>query len=203
MKNENIRKMVFCAILVALIVVLILTRIGFISFGGVSITIVHIVVIIGALVLGYKYGAILGFVFGLVSLILSFLNLTTDAPFTNPILSVLPRVLFGLLIFPLYNILSKIIKNKTISSILTAILSTLLHTIMVLTLFYIIAKTGFHFGAEDYRFVVEGNVFTLIFAVLISNGFIEMGLAAFICPPIFLVLDTVIHKNTENNEIDN
>lgn len=198
MQNEKIKKIVFCAILIALIAVLVFTGIGFITLtASLSITIIHIVVIIGALVLGYKYGAILGFVFGLCSFILSFFFLATQAPFTNPLVSIIPRIIFGLLIYPIYQGFFKLIKNKTICSVLTSLLATLLHTVIVLTMFYIISKTGFYFGKEDYQYVVSGGVFDLIFAVILSNGLIEIGLATIICPPIFMVLDTIIYKDNE------
>ncbi|MDY2902705.1 MAG: ECF transporter S component, partial [Bacilli bacterium] len=75
MRNEKIKKIAFAGIIMALIIVMTFTNLGFIILpSSVSITLVHIPVLIGSMILGKKYGALLGFVFGLCSFILSFYN---------------------------------------------------------------------------------------------------------------------------------
>ena len=103
MRNEQIKKIAFAGIIIGLIIVMSLTMLGFITIAsGASITLVHIPVLIGAIVLGKKYGTILGLIFGICSIILAFMNIATNAPFTNPIVSILHRIAFGFLIVPLY-----------------------------------------------------------------------------------------------------
>ena len=58
----------------AIIILLAVTPIGFINLAFIKATIVHIPVIIGSLLLGPKLGAVLGFVFGVTSLINNTLN---------------------------------------------------------------------------------------------------------------------------------
>lgn len=199
MRNESIKKITFCGILIGLIVIMSFTQIGFITITGISITLIHIPVLIGSIVLGKKYGAILGFIFGGCSLILAFMNIATNAPFTNPLLSILPRIGFGFLVFPLYNLFKKIIKNDIVSTSLTMILSTLIHSIIVLVPMYIVWRTNFYFGVKDYvANFGDGsgtNLFTLIYGIFISNGIIEIALAAVIGTPISMALRTVLKQN--------
>lgn len=207
MRNNQIKKIAFTGIIIALIFILSFTPIGYIHVSflpGVSITLIHIPVLIGAIVLGKKYGAVLGLIFGITSIILAFLNLATNAPFTNPLASILPRIVFGFLIAPLYSLIKKLIKNDIVSTSLTMCLATLIHTIIVLIPLFIIWRTGFYFGAEDYAANYgsgEGQtVFTFIYATLISNGIIEIVLAGVIGTPIAMAMKVVLQKNNYNEE---
>ena len=200
MRNEQIKKIAFTGIIIALIIVMSFTMLGFITISsGASITLVHIPVLIGAIVLGKKYGAVLGLIFGLCSLILAFMNVSTNAPFTNPIVSILPRVLFGFMISPIYNLIKKLIKNDIISTVLSLCLCTLIHTIIVLVPMYIVWRTGFYFGVADYTAAFgDGtgtNLFTIIFGILLANGLIEIALAGLVGTPIAMAMKVVLNKN--------
>lgn len=200
MRNEQIKKIAFTGIIIALIIVMSFTMLGFITISsGASITLVHIPVLIGAIVLGKKYGAVLGLIFGLCSLILAFMNVSTNAPFTNPIVSILPRVLFGFMISPIYNLIKKLIKNDIISTVLSLCLCTLIHTIIVLVPMYIVWRTGFYFGVADYTAAFgDGtgtNLFTIIFGILLANGLIEIALAGVVGTPIAMAMKVVLNKN--------
>ncbi len=74
------------------------THWGFIPwFGGVSLTIMHVPVIIGAILEGPVVGAAIGLIFGLFSMLQAAIAPTgpTDVWFTNPVLAVLPRLFIG------------------------------------------------------------------------------------------------------------
>ena len=199
MRNDSIKKIAFCGIIIGLIVVMSFTQVGFITISGISITLIHIPVLIGSIVLGKKYGAILGLIFGVCSLILAFMNIATNAPFTNPLISIVPRVAFGFLVCPLYTLINKMIKNNIISTSLTMILATLIHTIIVLVPMYIVWRTNFYFGVADYvANYGDGsgtNLFTIIFGIFVSNGIIEIGLSAVIGTPISMALKNVLKQN--------
>ena len=63
MKSESLRKLVAASILSALIVVMsVMPFTGYISYGMIEITTLHILVILGAVLLDWKYGALLGLV---------------------------------------------------------------------------------------------------------------------------------------------
>ena len=100
MKNEfkTTRNLVVTALMAAIAVVLGWTHWGFIPwFGGVSLTIMHVPVVIAAVIVGPVSGIIVGFIFGVFSMIQAAIAPTgpTDVWFTNPLLAVLPRLLIG------------------------------------------------------------------------------------------------------------
>ena len=67
MRNKKTKKMVVFSMLLAIEVILSFTPIGFLRVGFLSITMLHIPVIICAMALGKRYGAALGFVMGFCS----------------------------------------------------------------------------------------------------------------------------------------
>ena len=68
MKRNNILKLVQLAMLIAIIFVLQITGVGFILIPPISITTLVIPVIVGAIIIGPGAGAVLGAVFGGLSM---------------------------------------------------------------------------------------------------------------------------------------
>ncbi len=102
------RQIVVTAALSAIAIVLGATRLGFIPFVlGISATIMHVPVIIGAVLEGPLVGTMIGFLFGLFSLIWAFVAPTGpgDIFFQNPLISVLPRLFIGVLAYLAYRAL--------------------------------------------------------------------------------------------------
>jgi len=98
MAQDRTRKIVVTGVLGAIAILLGLTHWGFIPwFGGVSLTIMHVPVIIGAILEGPVVGAGIGLIFGLFSMLQAAIAPSgpTDVWFTNPVLSVLPRLFIG------------------------------------------------------------------------------------------------------------
>lgn len=98
MPQDRTRKIVVTGIMGAISIFLGLTRWGFLPwFGGVSLTIMHIPVIIGAVLEGPIVGLAIGLIFGLFSMLQAAIapNGPADVWFTNPLLSVLPRLFIG------------------------------------------------------------------------------------------------------------
>lgn len=67
--NQKTVRMVQLALLIALLAVLTFTPLGYLVVPPVSITFLHIPVIIGAILLGPKSGALLGFAFGITAMV--------------------------------------------------------------------------------------------------------------------------------------
>src|SRR5690554_2377111 len=200
MRHNEIRDLVFATLLIAIISILTFTMIGFINIGGVAfITIMHIPVLVGAMVLGRKYGLILGAAFGLSSLILSAILLGVNAPFTNPLLSVASRMFFGWMIYPLYTVISKRISKPSVSITLTMIISTFIHTLIVSVLLYFIGKSGFYFTASENPFTTNQNILGVLVGLFSLNGLIEIALAALVGTPAVLVLNNIRNKYAEED----
>ena len=190
--NEQIRSMVFAAILIALILLMtFVPQLGYITINAVPITIIHIPVIIGGIILGRKYGLILGIIFGLGSMTRSFMEYTLYAPFTNPLLSVLPRAFIGLIAFDIQSYLTKLFKKEKLAVPFTLGLVTLIHSLIVLPLLYWFGTTGLFFFNDEFVFGVTSGLFTFIWGVFVANSLLEILLAILIGSPIIYVLKII------------
>ena len=98
--------------------------IGYITIPGMlSITTIHIIVIIAAIVMNnYLDGAIIGAVWGITCLLYAMYNGTADsAIFLDPKISVIPRILVGFLIVAFYRLSLFALKNKVLNVIFKAV----------------------------------------------------------------------------------
>ena len=94
-KKLTIQWMTGTAMMIALTLVLANTPLGRITMPFLTATTLHIPVIIATLVLGLEAGVLTGLTFGIHSLISNLTGASFFAPFfINPLVSVLPRVLF-------------------------------------------------------------------------------------------------------------
>lgn len=187
--NERIRDSVFCAILIALILLMtFVPQLGYITINAVPITIIHIPVIVGGIILGRKYGLILGIVFGLGSMTRSFMEYSLYAPFTNPLLSVLPRAFIGFIAYDLQSHFTNLFKQDKLAVPVTFGLVTLIHSLIVLPLLYWFGTTGFFFFNDEFVFGNNTGLFNFIWAIFVANSLFEILLAVLIGSPIVYVL---------------
>lgn len=108
------RQMVTVSMLGAITIVLGLTPMGYIPLGLISITTMHIPVIIAAILEGPIVGGLVGLIFGLSSIANAILRPgPISFVFYNPIISILPRILIG--VFAGFTF--KYLKNKKNSNI--------------------------------------------------------------------------------------
>jgi len=110
MVQDRTRKIVITGVLSAISIFLGITRLGFIPWiTGASLTIMQVPVIIGAVIEGPLVGLVIGLVFGVFSLIQAAVAPTgpTDVWFTNPLLSILPRLFIGPVSWLIYHALKK------------------------------------------------------------------------------------------------
>lgn len=185
----------FIAILVIMTFV---PYVGFIPFFfGVSITIIHIPVIIGALFLGWKKGLLYGLAFGLASLIKAATAPAgvLDPCFVNPLISVLPRILFGLAAGLLMVGVAKL-KTSQVAKIFlisgASVIATVIHTVSVF----------FALGLIHQEFLTWE--IALLFG---TNLLIEMTVAALLTPLLYKSLEkpfaNYLRKNTDADKIEN
>lgn len=98
MPQDRTRKIVITGVLGAISIFLGLTRWGFVPwFSGASLTVMHIPVIIGAVLEGPLVGVAIGLIFGIFSLVQAAIAPSgpADVIFTNPLISILPRLFIG------------------------------------------------------------------------------------------------------------
>lgn len=132
MPKDRIRRIVIAGVLGAISVVLGLTHWGFLPwFSGASITIMHVPVIIGAVLEGPLVGLAIGLIFGVFSLIQAAVAPTgpTDVLFTNPLISVLPRLFIGPAAWGVWHLL----KRWPVAGLISAgVAGSLANTLLVL-----------------------------------------------------------------------
>ncbi len=179
------------ALFFAIIIIMTFTPLGFITiFGVVSNTLIHIPVLIGALLFGYKRGLMYGVFFGLCSLLKAAISPVgiLDPYFVNPLVSILPRLLFGLLSGLIFDLLKKLPQKFSFPLIVVcSFMLTIMHTIMTLG---ILSLTYY----SDINSLTSGAIIMFILGVLITNGVIEGVLALLVCPPVYISLRYFLNK---------
>ncbi len=164
-------------------------NLGYITVGTISITTIHIPVIIGSALLGPLGGLVLGFTWGITSLLKVYTTAVSPielALFSNPLISVVPRVLVGLFVAYLSIGLKKFVKRDYQRDALTAVLGTISNTILVLS-----AISIFSAGT---LFPQNKTVITIVLTIVGVNGVIEIVAAMFIIPVLLSRLRKVQHQ---------
>ena len=186
-KKKKLNRLVICAFFVALTVVMTFTPLGYIPVGVISITTIHISTILGACILGPKYGMVLGGAWGALCIIKAFQEpIPGNIPFQNPMISLVPRIIVGLVAGVVFYALLKTKLKKPISLGIAAISATLTNTVLVLT-----ALTLFN-GFESITAGVTTALET-IFSVLISlNGVIEIIAAVILVPTLYMATEKLL-----------
>jgi uncharacterized membrane protein len=132
-KKSSLRKIVVAGALGALTIALIVTGAGVIPwFAGVSLTVMHIPVIIGAVLEGPAVGLVVGGIFGITALVRAAIapNGPIDVFFTNPLISVLPRLLIGLAAWAAYRAFRG--KARAIAAATAGVVGSLTNSFFVL-----------------------------------------------------------------------
>lgn len=188
MQSKLIRSIIFDAMFLAIIIIMtFVPYIGYIQVGLISFTLIHIPVLIGAAIFGWKRGLMYGIFFGVASLIKATTYPgTIDFLFVNPLISVLPRALFGLAAGFLFSLIRRMPKfyQKGIHITLASFVLTAFHTFLVLTMLWLVYRS------ELESFLETSLTWAgLALASLIGAGaLIEAGLAAIITPTVSLLV---------------
>ena len=139
-RRLNVRKMTVIGVLSAISIMMsMLPFIGYIPIGPTKATIMHIPVIIGAIIEGPVVGATIGLIFGLTSLWNAMTQPTiTSIFFLNPLVSILPRVLIGVVAYYVYRGIYKISKKVYVSGFMAGLIGSLANTAGVLGMIYVL-----------------------------------------------------------------
>lgn len=189
----------------AIELVLLLTPLGYIRTPALSITLMHIPVIACGILMGPGYGAALGLVFGLTSI----WNATTApgpasfifSPFvtigtisgnwSSLLIALVPRILLGYLSGVFFNFFSKKM-HRPVAALVTGILATLCHTLMVLGLIAIFWGPQY----AELNGVAENMLLIYLGTVILTNGLAEMGAAGVICMALTKAIRPSMLPNT-------
>lgn len=178
MKNKKTTNMVIFSMLLAIEVVMSFTPLGFLRIGLLSVTMLHIPVIICAMALGKKYCAALGFVMGFCS----FYNATfsptitsfcftpffsmggVEGNWTSLLIAFIPRIALGYGAGAIYERLKS--KNGRTAAALSGLSGALINTIGVLGGIWIFFK-------EPYEAVLGNTIVALLMTTVGVNSIAE------------------------------
>lgn len=194
-------KMVQLALFTAIILLLAFTPLGYLKItAGLSVTLIGLPVIIGAITLGPTAGAILGTVFGITSFAQAFgmdalgAVLLSENPIGLFITCMVPRILMGWLTGLIFKGLRRIDKTNILSYAVSSLAGSLLNTVLFLSALMLF------FYNTLIRLDVVGvgekiNPFTLAVIMAGINAVAEAIVCLIIGTTVSKVLDLYINKN--------
>lgn len=188
-KNKTYR-LTLLGILSAIIVIqTFVPFLGNIPIPPLNPTIIQITVIVAAFVLGTKEGMIIGGIWGVVRLIKAYTLPASPLDFllfTNPLITVLPRILIGLTAGAVYQMFLKRGKDR-IGMIVGAVVGSLTNTILVLGFIALL------YGSEyaNALGVPPSGLMAALAAVVATNGLAEAVASAILAPVLSRVLNKV------------
>lgn len=172
------------ALLTALIILqTMVPMLGFIPLGFTSLTIIHITVIVAAIVLGPWDGMFIGLMWGIFTIVRALTAPTSPLDpiiFTNPIVSVVPRVLVGLVAGVVFTFLLHRFHNTTFASVIAAALGTLTNTVLVVVLMGVLYTGPL---AKAYG-VTSSGLLKVLMGIVAANGVPEVLGAVALTPLI-------------------
>lgn len=188
--NTNVRKdtrnLVITGMMLSLTLILTFTPLGFIQVPPISITIMHLPVIIAGVVAGPISGFIVGLGMGLASMFRALTSANiADKLFTNPLISVLPRVFIGITAYYSYTLVKQLLMKlkqsdllkKGLAAVVGALVGTLTNTILVLGMIYL------------FVYSKDMALFDFIMVAVTINIALELVAAVIVCVPIVVVIE--------------
>ena len=195
----------------AIIAVLASTFLGFIPVPALgSATTLHIPVIVASLLLGPKYGAAVGFMFGVASVIrttfVPVLSSFVFSPFIpvygtdrgsmlSLVVAFVPRIMLGIVPWFLYRGLRILWTDRfmIVNLVITAVISTVMHTYMVMHLWYYLFRQPW----ADARGQLVVEMYAVVLGIIGTVGIAEAIVAGILVPAICLTLFVVLrHSNS-------
>lgn len=200
-KKLDVFYMVEMGLLIGIILLMSFTPIGYLPINaGLTVTLIPIPVVIGAIVLGPSTGAILGAVFGLTSFSMCLLGrdafgvaLFNISPYKTFFVCLIPRILMGLLCGYVFRLVYKTKFKKFLPFATASLIGPLLNTILFMSLLWILYK--------DTQPVIEmsktlgtNGFWSFIFAMVGVNALIEASVCLVIGTAVSMGIFTYVKK---------
>ena len=202
--TRQVRDLTVMALFTAIVLIMAYTPIGIIDLPLIKATILHVPVVIGAVILGPKKGAFLGFLFGLTSLmknimtpsLLSFaFTPTVPVPGTGHgtpwaiFICFVPRILIGVVPWYFYSFARRLMPQmkdgvRVVLLACCGALGAITNTALVMGTIY--------FALGDAYAIMKGipssEVLGVILGIVFANGVPEMLAAAVIVPVVSMAI---------------
>ena len=205
-QTEKTRQMVLAGVLTGLIILMSSVPVlGYIPLGVINATIIQVPVIIGAILLGPKYGAFLGLVFGISSMVKNTFSPNATSFVFSPfyqlgeyggnlysvVISLGPRMLIGPVAWAVYRGLRKIKSShlkETAALAAAGAAGALTNTLLVMNLIYVFfGESYLEAGGKAYE-TAYGAILAIIGGVGIPEAIVSAVLTALICRVLLSVM---------------
>lgn len=201
MANQTISKtrtMILLALLIAIIMIMSFTPLGYFRTATIEITLIPIPVVVGAIIMGPTAGLLLGAVFGLTSFMQCFglsqfgVALLAINPFLSFVVSFFPRLLMGWFTGLLFKWLQNFDKRQIWSVGVTSLCGALFNTFLFMGALVML------FGRTDYvgGMIAEQNFFIFVVVTVGINGILEAVTCLVLGSAVSKALLTVRQRNT-------
>ncbi|NMA83662.1 MAG: ECF transporter S component [Epulopiscium sp.] len=205
MENKT-KRMVLIALFAAVEIMLALTPLGFIPVGVTRATTVHIPVILGGIILGPGAGALLGGLFGMISVAINTFSPTITSFVFSPFYSVgefngniysllialVPRILIGVTAYYTFQAVKKLDKSSVMAYLGAGLVGSLTNTILVMGGIYIFFGQSYAASKE----IAFEALFGFIMGVVGINGIPEAIVAAVITLALGKALAPIVARNS-------
>lgn len=200
--HNTIRSMVVDAMFIAIILLMtFVPNLGYLQITPfLSFTLIHIPVLLGAALMGWKKGLLYGTVFGLGSYFQALLSGTGfNALFAFPWTALPPRMAFGLLAGIVFSLSAKLNKKgvKGLYLGLMAAFLTIVHTCLVFLNLYLFypAEVGGLLTSGDPASTATALTFLALIAIGAAGEAVLAGIAI---PPLYAVLRKAVPTMFKN-----
>lgn len=195
-KKNNTKRKIYQQTTISMLVAILIIQtfvpgLGYIPLGPIDATIVHITVILAAVLFGTKTGLIMGGIWGLLSMLRAILQPTAfNAVFLNPLISIVPRLIVGLLSGWIFQLLYKKISERW-SYILIGLIGSVTNTVLVLGAIYLLGSATY----AQAMGVPESALLGVLATVVLTNGIIETVVSMVLMPLIASPLARSLSRN--------
>lgn len=184
-RRQQIRRNTIRAIFIAIVILQdFVPFLGNIPLGPLSITTMHVTVIIAAIVLGPLGGAIIGGTWGVLTWVRAFVAPSSPlAPLVmvNPLVSVLPRIMIGIVAGYLYRWLARWTHRPKLAMAVAGIMGSVTNTGLVLGFIYLFYRTP---AVAQVYGVNVNHLLPALELIMATNGVAELVFAAIAVPLI-------------------
>ena len=195
----------------AIIALLSATFLGFIPVPGLgSATTLHIPVIVASLMLGPKYGAVVGFMFGVASVVRTTVMPVVSSFVFSPFIPVygtdrgspfalvvafVPRIILGILPWFLYKGIKRLTTDHfmIINLAVTGVISSIMHTLMVMHLWYFFFRNPWAIARGRGELVAD--MYAVVLFIISTAGLAEAIVAGVLVPAICFALYIVLRRS--------
>lgn len=191
-KTAKISDTAKLSLFVAIIILLSVTPLGYISLGVINATTIQMPVIIGAVLFGWKKGAFLGGIFGITSLIKNTVQPNATSFVFSPfipvfgeesgsffaiIISLLPRIMIGVTAALVFALLSGTKLSSAVRSAAAGFCGSLINTVLVMGGIYLFFGESYS-AAKD---IAYETLMAAVAATITGAGITEAVISAVCC----------------------